>query len=68
MDYLVAKALTFGFEIFRCKMKLWQLQIQNTGKNLNMWMPKDKNASSDLTDRDSYEQVRDAEGTSLWPG
>ena len=36
MDYSVAKAFTFGFEIFRCKMKLWQLQIQNTGKKTKM--------------------------------
>ena len=44
MDYSEAKALTFGFEISRCKMKLWQLQIQKTGKE---WMPEDKNASYD---------------------
>ena len=47
MDDSEAKGLTFGFEIFRCKMKLWQLQNQNTGKNLNIWMPKDKNTSYD---------------------
>ena len=34
MDFSVAKALTFVIEIFRCRMKQEQLQIQNTGKNL----------------------------------
>ena len=32
MDFSLAKALTFGFEIFRCKRS--QLQIQNTANNL----------------------------------
>ena len=34
MDFSVVRTLTFAFEIFRCKMKQGQLQIQNTGKNL----------------------------------
>ena len=32
MDFSLAKALTFGFEIFRCKRS--QLQSQNTANNL----------------------------------
>ena len=32
MDFSLAKALTFGFEIFRCKRS--ELQIQNTANNL----------------------------------
>ena len=32
MDFSLAKVLTFGFEIFRCKRS--QLQIQNTANNL----------------------------------
>ena len=35
MDFSVAKTLTFAFEIFRCKTKQVQLQIQNNGENLN---------------------------------
>ena len=50
MDFSVAKRLTFAFEIFRCKMKQGQLQIQNTGKNLNKWMLEDKNASYNSND------------------
>ena len=37
--------LTFAFEIFRCKMKQEQLQIQNTGKNLSKWVLEVNNAS-----------------------
>ena len=45
MDFTVAKTRTFAFEIFRCKTKQGQLQIQNNGKNLNKWMLEVKNAS-----------------------
>ena len=45
MNFSVAKTLTFAIEIFRCKTKQGQLQIQNNGENLNNWMLKDKNAS-----------------------
>ena len=45
MNFSVAKTLTFAIEIFRCMTKQGQLQIQNTGENLNNWMLKDKNAS-----------------------
>ena len=38
VDFSVAKTLTLAIEIFRCKMKQGQLQIENTGKNLNKWM------------------------------
>ena len=34
MDFSVDKALTFAFEIFRCKMKPGELKIQNIAKNL----------------------------------
>ena len=33
MDFTGAKVITFAFQIFRCKMQLWQPQIQNKGKN-----------------------------------
>ena len=36
MNFSVAKTLTFAIEIFRCKMKLGQLQIQNNGENLRI--------------------------------
>ena len=39
MYFTGAKPLTFAFQIFRCKMKLWQLQIQNKGKNLSTSNP-----------------------------
>ena len=45
MDFTVAKTRTFAFEIFRCKTKQGQLQIENNGENLNNRMLKHKNAS-----------------------
>ena len=50
MTFSVAKTLTFAIEIFRCKTKQGQLQIQNNGENWNNWMIKDKNPSYEQTE------------------